>query len=141
MHLDESCESEVSYFRYCRRLDGKLEPVDVAKRNGRRVPYFHPSMTEPASNQNGDEPDAGKDFASQSRFFVNLNPVERETWRKILSAQSIASIAKEEGVSRAAIYSRICGNSKGQGGMISKNFWVLLWWQLRQRLLTSPNHH
>jgi len=141
MKSDDSFESEINYFRYCRGLDGKLEPVGIAKRNGRRVPYFHPSMTEPISKRDGDATEADREFAGQSRFFVNLNPVERETWRKILSARSIASIAKEEGISRAAIYSRICGNSKGQGGMISKNFWVLLWWLLRQRPLTSPNQY
>jgi hypothetical protein len=37
-------------------------------------------------------------------------------------------------VKRSAIYARICGNSKGQGGMIAKNFWVLLWWLCRQKI-------
>lgn len=69
------------------------------------------------------------------RFYVNLNDVERRTWRQILSAASINTIAREEGISRAAIYARIQGNSKGQGGMIGKNVWVLLWWRLRQRLI------
>lgn len=67
------------------------------------------------------------------RFYVNLNALERRTWRQILSGASIAVIAAEEGVSRAAIYTRIQGNSFGHGGMIGKNFWVLLWWRLRQR--------
>ena len=67
------------------------------------------------------------------RYYVNLNDVERRTWRQILSASSINAIAREEGVSRAAIYARIQGNSKGQGGMIGKNVWVLLWWRLRQQ--------
>lgn len=66
------------------------------------------------------------------RFYVNLNEVERRTWRQILSATSINAIAAEEGISRAAVYSRIQGNSKGQGGMVAKNFWCLLWWRLRQ---------
>ena len=68
------------------------------------------------------------------RFYVNLNDLERRTWRQILSAISINAIARQEGVSRAAIYARIQGNSKGQGGMIGKNVWVLLWWRVRQRL-------
>ena len=57
-----------------------------------------------------------------------------------LAAKSVASIAKEEGVSRAAIYARIQGNSRGQGGMIAKNFWVLLWWRLRQQFFTTQSH-
>src|ERR1017187_2865836 len=76
---------------------------------------------------------AAPDLREQERLFVTLTPIERETWRKILGGQSIASIAKEEGVSRAAIYARIEGNGKGQGGMIAKNFWVLLWWLMRRR--------
>jgi hypothetical protein len=71
----------------------------------------------------------------QSRLYVNLNPLEAETWKKVLKGQSIRDIAREERVSRQAVYSRIVGNSKGQGGMVSKNFWVLLWWLLRQRIL------
>src|SRR4029077_15969191 len=81
-----------------------------------------------------DPQDPAPDPMEQERYFVNLNSLERETWRKILGAQSVASIANEEGVSRAAIYARIKGNRKGQGGMIGKNFWVLLWWRLRRGL-------
>src|ERR1019366_6802789 len=61
-------------------------------------------------------------LCEQPRLFVNLNALEREPWRKILQAQSIASIAKQEGVSRAAIYARIQGNNKGQGGMVARIF-------------------
>ncbi len=70
---------------------------------------------------------------NKTKLYVNLNPVEARTWRQILSGKSISAIAREEGVSRAAIYSRIVGNSKDQGGMIAKNFWVLLWWHFRRK--------
>ena len=35
------------YFRYCRSLDGRLVPVDTARRNGRVVPRFDPEVLEP----------------------------------------------------------------------------------------------
>lgn len=76
----------------------------------------------------------------QPRLYVNLNPIETETWKKLLKGQTIRDIAHEEGVSRQAVYSRIVGNSKGQGGMIGKNFWVLLWWLLRQRITAHEKH-
>ena len=122
---------ETFRFRVCRDLHGAIQHVSGGKRNGKPAIFLPQSFTDAAPTTN-----PRPDIRDQERLFVNLNPVERETWRKILSAQSIASIADEEGVSRAAIYARIQGNSKGQGGMIGKNFWVLLWWQLRQSLLT-----
>lgn len=90
--------------------------------------FFAPAAVEPV------EPAAEPvDYSEQSHLFVNLNTLERATWKRLLTAQSIASIAQQDGVSRAAVYSRIEGNGKGQGGMTRKNFWVLLWWRLRQR--------
>jgi hypothetical protein len=115
-------------FKACRDLYGCVRPISVGRRNGRPAIFFPPDIAEPTA-----EADSAPDLREQERLFVNLTPVERETWCKILSARTIASIAKEEGVSRAAIYARIEGNSKGQGGMIAKNFWVLLWWLMRRR--------
>ena len=69
-----------------------------------------------------------------NQLSFNLTPTERRTWRKLLlEEKTIQQIACEEKTSRAAIYERIRGNSKGQGGMISKNEFVELWW-LRRRL-------
>jgi hypothetical protein len=115
----------LSYGRYA-RLDGSIERVSIGKRNGKSFPILPPAMAKPLHEEE-------QFLWEQERSYVNLNPVERETWRKLLGAQSISSIAKEEGVSRAAIYARILGNRKGHGGMIGKNFWVLLWWRLRRR--------
>lgn len=120
---------ETLRFRVCRDLHGAMQNVSGGKRNGKPAIFF-PQRTTEAAPPTTPEPD----ICEQARLFVNLNPLERQTWCKILSAQSVASIAKEEGVSRAAIYARIQGNIKGQGGMIGKNVWVLLWWRLRQRL-------
>ena len=119
---------EILKFKTCRNLHGNPQRVTTGRRNGKPATFFPPSVTEPV------EPSAPNAEPDQlTKFFINLTPVERQTWLKILRAQSIASIAKEEGVSRAAIYARIQGNRKGQGGMVGKNFWVLLWWRLRRR--------
>jgi hypothetical protein len=114
---------------YC-DLAGNRQSISYGRRNGRRSVFLPRSFGEPAGSDT-----RPIDYDEQNRLFINLNSLERQTWRKILSAHSIANIAEQEGVSRAAIYARIQGNAKGQGGMIAKNFWVLLWWRLRQRQL------
>jgi hypothetical protein len=124
----EEIHSEQLQFRHCRNLSGEAVAISVGRRNGRPAIFFPPDIAELAA-----KPGPASDLREQERLFVNLTPIERQTWRKILSAQSIASIASQEGVSRAAIYARIEGNGKGQGGMIAKNFWVLLWWLMRRR--------
>jgi|GEM_PF-6867646 hypothetical protein len=126
---------QILRFRVFRDLRGSVQSVSGGRRNGKPAVFFPRSLAEP--------PDPAAEqpaLCEQPRLFVNLNALERETWRKILQAQSIASIAKQEGVSRAAIYARIQGNNKGQGGMVAKNFWVLLWWLLRQRSLFQEHH-
>jgi hypothetical protein len=130
----ENASCELLRYQQCRNLSGELVPVSVGRRNGKPAAFFPPDLEGPFQRREHD------DARVRERLFVNLNPVERETWRKLLAAMSIASIAKEEGVSRAAIYARIQGNSKGQGGMIAKNFWVLLWWRLRQELFTTQRY-
>jgi hypothetical protein len=122
-------------FGFCRDLYGGVQQVSCGRRNGKPAIFFTPNISEASG-----PPTTAPEFREQERLFVNLTPIERETWRKILSAQSITSIAKEEGVSRAAIYARIEGNRKGQGGMIAKNVWCLLWWRLRQKLFTRESH-
>ena len=121
-------------FKTCRDLYGGVRQIGVGRRNGRPAIFFPPDIAEPIA-----EADSAPDLREQERLFVNLTPIERETWRKILGARTIASIAKEEGVSRSAIYARIEGNGKGQGGMIAKNFWVLLWWLMRRRVEHQTN--
>lgn len=122
---------EVLAFRACRDLEGTIQRIDAGRRNGKPVVFFVPDLFRP-----GERSKEPYDFRDDERFFVNLNPVERSTWRRILSAQSIAAIAKEDRVTRSAVYARVEGNRKGQGGMIAKNFWVLLWWRLRQKALS-----
>jgi hypothetical protein len=136
---NEDFDFDVNYFHYARDHGGKLIPVGIVRRNKRAVPRFDPLITEPDQHPDGDADQPGG--ASQAsvpwiedpRYYVNLNEVESRTWRLILSAKSISEIARIERVKRQAILCRIRGNSKGQGGMIAKNFWVLLWWRIRRR--------
>lgn len=122
----ENSQELLRFQRYC-KLDGSQASASAGKRNGKPFPILPPSSTEPP------EPADETPLWEQTRLYVNLNPIERRTWKKILLGQSVNSIAHEEGVSRQAIYGRIAGNSKAQGGMIAKNFHVLVWWLARQR--------
>ena len=118
-------------FQTCTTLDGRLERVGVGRRNGHLTVLLSPDWAD-----GGPRRAQSRLWSDDPRYYVNLNGVERRTWRRILSGASISAIAAEEGVSRAAIYARIQGNSEGHGGMIAKNYWCLLWWRLRKRLLT-----
>jgi hypothetical protein len=117
----------ITSFRTCKTIDGRSETVPVAKRGGHAVVVLSPIWAD-----GGPKSELSSPWLDDPRFYVNLNPIERRTWRRILSGASIAAIGAEEGVTRATIYTRIQGNSFGHGGMIGKNFWVLLWWHLRQ---------
>ena len=118
-------------FQTCTTLDGRLERVGVGRRNGHLTVLLSPDWAD-----GGPRRAQSRLWSEDPRYYVNLNGVERRTWRRILSGASISAIAAEEGVSRAAIYARIQGNSEGHGGMIAKNYWCLLWWRLRKSLLT-----
>jgi len=118
-------------FQTCTTLDGRLERVGVGRRNGHLTVLLSPDWAD-----GGPRRAQSRLWSDDPRYYVNLNGVERRTWRRILSGASISAIAAEEGVSRAAIYARIQGNSEGHGGMIAKNYWCLLWWRLRKSLLT-----
>ena len=120
--------SDLLVFSRYSDLLGQTHRANIFRRNGRRAPVLSPACIQ--------LPDRALEVVppwEQPRYFVNLNAVQRRTWGKILRGWSIRQIAAEEGVRRSAIYARIEGNTKGQGGMIAKNFWVLLWWRLRQR--------
>jgi hypothetical protein len=127
----EDFQSEVTYFRYCRKIDGSLEPVDVAKRNNRLVPRFHPSVIEPELPADPEQSTEYRELVEE--VSQNLNAIERRTWLRLLDGRSILDIAVEDGVSRAAIYERIRGNSRGHAGMIAKNGYVAIWWRLKNK--------
>jgi len=116
---------ETTYFRYVRTLDGRLEPIDVVLHNKRLVPRFSPTAAEPPSA----EPSDFKRLVREVMY--GLNRTERRTWLNLLLGLSIVEVACKEKVSRTAIYERLRGNSKGQGGMIRKNDYVRIWWERR----------
>src|SRR5262245_47177761 len=105
----DSVEPEVSYFRYIRKLDGTLEAVDLARRNGRLVPRFHPSVTEAELTCDGQDSTEYQELVAELSY--NLNLLERRTWLKLMDGQPIEHIAADEGVTRTAIYERIRGSS------------------------------
>ena len=122
--MHDDFDSETSYFRYVRRLDGRLESVDLARRNGRLLPRFHPSVTEPET-QDREESAEYRELVEE--VSQELNEIERATWLKILDERSILEIAEEDGVSRAAIYDRI-------RRMVKKNDYVAIWWRLKNKV-------
>jgi hypothetical protein len=127
---------ETLLIRQCSGLDGSILSIQVGKRNGQAAPIFHPDWTRmdlPVDDRSNDE----RIEAIRRELSVNLNPVERRTWEQLINDRSIAEIARDEGRTRSAIYERIRGNSKGQGGMIAKNPYVALWWCERLRSLQS----
>lgn len=129
--------NETTYYCYFRTLNGDLKPVNTARRNGKLVPLFPPDRLDDEPENPQIEVDAAALRQSDSRYFVNLNSIECRTWRQILAALPIGVIARNEGVSRQAIYSRLLGRG-GYGGMIAKNYWVLIWCIVRG--LYPPKH-
>lgn len=117
---------ETLRFRAFRTLDGRLSSVSLGKRNGRPVLLLRPGCEQ-------GEPPVSPGWADNPKYYVNLNQIECRTWRRLLDGWTLSEIARDEQVSRAAIRARIQGNAKAQGGMIAKNFWVLLWWRVRRK--------
>lgn len=126
MHDDEF---EILLFRRCSTLHGAAQVVDVGKRNGRRTPFFRPDWAA-LSNTDGEE--RVLDPQRLEEACMNLTALERKTWLQILGGHTIADIARDQRVSRAALYIRIRGKD-GTGGMVAKNPFVCVWWELRRQ--------
>jgi DNA-directed RNA polymerase specialized sigma24 family protein len=117
-------DDETTKFQRYRDITGQIEPVQMARRNGKPVPSFSPHLAEPDPNPRSREL---KELLRELMY--GLNRKERRAWLLLLLGVPIIDIAQREGVSRSAIYERIRGNSKGQGGMIRKNDYVHIWWR------------
>ena len=125
--MDHSDVEAVFYQRYS-DLTGTTQVLQMGKRNGQRVPVLGPECTEVGES----EDEAADTEELREELCYGLNETERRTWLKIINGQSVLDIARDEGIKRAAIYSRIRGSKRSQG-MIHKNFYVARWWQLRQK--------
>lgn len=125
-HTRQSITPDYETARFA-NLNGGHTDVQFGRRNGRRVPLFGRSCT--------DRPDADLPAVNDElldELCYGLSPIERRTWTRLVHQQPVMEIAKEDGVSASAIYSRIRGSKKSRG-MICKNVYVLLWWILRLR--------
>ena len=115
---------------YC-DLNGTVRSVPIGKRSGYHVPMFAPGDFDPTGSRDDETHQLSFDELLEA-VSGNLTPKERRTWHRILKGASICQVAREDGVSRAAVYERIRGNSKKGGGMVVKNPFVAIWWIRRQ---------
>lgn len=111
------------YHAYCTLTGGTATAV-VHRRNGRPAAWFPEGWDTPTAAV--DDHDALMEV-----FMGNLTATERSTWSRILDGRSIPDIARDDGVSHAAIYARIRGRGQPWGGMVAKNEWVARWWARR----------
>jgi len=122
-------DPETLRFRQWRTINGRAESVDVIRRNGqlahRYVPEYSRMEERPEMHQ------------LLRELMYGLTVTERRTWLLLLLHIPIEEIAEREHVSSSAIYERIRGNSKGQGGMIRKNDYVHIWWRDQRRHPTN----
>ena len=108
-----SSNDEVNYYHYVRNHAGALVAVGTIRRNKRQVPRFDPPMTEPELSPG--DPEASPDYRELvEEITYDLTPVERDTLLRLADGLPIVELAKEDNVSRQAIYTRIAG-------MIRKN--------------------
>lgn len=102
---DYEDDLNVSYFRYCRDHQGNLVPVDVARRNDRRVPRFPPSITEPAAAPDDEESEDFRELVEE--VTRELTPTQRRRFLRLADGVSVMDLAEEENVTRPAIYDSI----------------------------------
>jgi len=93
---------DVHYFQYCRNLEGNLVPVGVARQNGRSVPRFPSTVTEPYLLPDDEETPDYLELVEE--VCQSLNEKERRRWLlAIRDGRSNSEIAEMESVSRPAI--------------------------------------
>src|ERR1035441_10962172 len=69
---------QILRFRVFPNRHGSVQSVGGGRRNGKPAVFFPRSLAEPP-DQAAEQPA----LCEQPRLFVNLNALERETWRKI----------------------------------------------------------
>jgi hypothetical protein len=122
-------ELDVTEYGLYSSLEGQRQTASVMRRGSKRVITFSTRQFAPESAERNDEQPA----RALPGLFLNLNEVQRRTWKLFLLGSTVAAVARAERVSRQAIYERVRGKN-GRGGMIEKNFWVCFWWLMRQEL-------
>jgi hypothetical protein len=114
---EDKPDYETTYYRYSRDLAGNQVPVDIAKRNGRQVPYFSPNITDPPWLNPPSVPNLARYLRAVRKITRNLTRKERRTFLRIHQrGWSIDAVAKKDGVRRQAIYAQI-------NAMVKKNFY------------------
>ncbi len=79
------------------------------------------------------------DDASTSRALGSgLDPAECRIWWGVLDGDTITALARRDGISRATLYRRLCGDARRRG-MVHKSRWVQRWWDARCRLAQSES--
>jgi hypothetical protein len=124
----------VRFRRVC-TIAGDVEVVQIVRRNGILVPLL--KMPGTAAARQTDRSDL---LPLYRELMYGLSRLERRTWVPLLLGRSIEDVAQMQGVSRQAIYARIRGNSKNQGGMIRKNDYVDIWWRTQRHSHSRTKH-
>jgi DNA-directed RNA polymerase specialized sigma24 family protein len=113
------------YFRYIRTLDGRLVAIDFVRQNGRRVPRFDSSSLTPPLHDQEEDSEEMKELKAEVTYA--LTQIETLTFLRLLDDWPVTEVAKEDRVSRTAIYKRI-------ENMIRKNDYVWIWWRGRNKI-------
>lgn len=103
--LTENQDHNTTYFPYAHDISGDLVAVGLAKRGRRTVLAFLPSITKPSR---GCCEEATQDYEETVGVVTyDLSQGERRLFlRATEDGISISALAREEGVSRAALYYR-----------------------------------
>jgi len=99
---EEGPQSETTYYRYVRALDGQLVPIDTVKQNGKVIPLFPREVVDPYYLPGDAESPDYRELVEE--VCQRLNQLERRRWLlAIRDWRSITQIAEIEGRSRQAI--------------------------------------
>jgi DNA-binding CsgD family transcriptional regulator len=115
---------ETNQFPQYHRIDGAVETVSLIRRNRRPELQFPPAVIEFPLYLEAEETPEYRELVDE--VCQNLSETERRTWLRIIDGRSILDIAREEGVSRQAIYDRI-------KRMVEKNEYCAIWWRLKNK--------
>ena len=109
---------EVTYFRCCRTLDGRLEPIDTARRNGRSIPLFAANILEPRLSEGCQSDEPSLEFLDEICYA--LTERQRQVWLTRLDSPSAAEAARRLGITHPAVLDFI-------DRMAARNVYVRHW--------------